>query len=92
MWNHVIIRRSLAALGMTSEMLHRIKSKSMPWDVLIMQPITRDIQLTLVIKLLLLFVLWFVCFHGAGKNSVDMAQWLYGAGDNKPGVSLSGPR
>lgn len=43
-----------------------------------MKKITRDIQLTLIVKLLLLIALWVICFRGAEKNTVDLGQWLYG--------------
>lgn len=43
-----------------------------------MKQFTRDIQLTLIIKLLLLFGLWFVCFKDVEKSPVDTRQWLLG--------------
>ena len=49
-----------------------------------MKKITRDIQLTLFIKFLLLIILWVVCFKGAEKNTVSLAQWLYGAEKSVP--------
>lgn len=38
----------------------------------------RDIARTLAIKLLLLVLLWFVCFRGAEKPTVDGPTWLLG--------------
>lgn len=45
-----------------------------------MKRLTRDIQMTLIIKFTLLIVLWVFCFKGAEKNKVSMQQWLYGSG------------
>ena len=44
-----------------------------------MKNITKDIQLTLAVKFVLLIALWVLCFKGAEKNTVGLAQWLYGA-------------
>lgn len=44
-----------------------------------MKPLTRDISVTLIIKLTLLFVLWFVCFKGGHKPMQNASDWLLGA-------------
>lgn len=44
-----------------------------------MKPITKDVLVTLSIKLLLLFCLWFLCFKPYKHHHVDMKQWLMGA-------------
>ncbi len=54
-----------------------------------MKKITRDIQLTLLIKFILLFIVWCLCFKGAEKNTVGLAQWLYGAQNNAPAKTVS---
>ena len=51
------------------------------WDFQ-MKKITKDILLTLMIKFFLLTMLWFFCFKGAEKNTVEMSQWLYGSKHN----------
>ncbi len=43
-----------------------------------MRSLAQDIRLTLFVKLLLLFVLWFVCFRGVQKPSLSTQQWLVG--------------
>jgi hypothetical protein len=43
-----------------------------------MTQLTRDIQLTLLIKIILLTALWMICFNGAVKNTVSPQQWLFG--------------
>ncbi|WP_342447550.1 cytochrome oxidase putative small subunit CydP [Legionella israelensis] len=43
-----------------------------------MRPLTRDILVTLIIKLSLLIALWFVCFKNVEKPSKDVRQWLLG--------------
>jgi len=45
-----------------------------------MKPLTRDIVITLTVKLMLLFALWWVCFKHVEKPSRDPHQWLIGAG------------
>ncbi|WP_392538625.1 cytochrome oxidase putative small subunit CydP [Legionella sp. 227] len=42
------------------------------------KPITRDISLTLVIKLLLLFVLWWVCIRTIHPRLEESDMWLLG--------------
>ena len=44
-----------------------------------MKMFTKDIVLTLSIKLIFLILLWLVCFKGAPRNNIDLSQWLYGA-------------
>ncbi|MDF1678366.1 MAG: hypothetical protein P1U32_06700 [Legionellaceae bacterium] len=46
--------------------------------VIKMASAARDIKRTLIFKLLLLFLLWFVCFRGAEKPVVDAPAWLLG--------------
>lgn len=41
-----------------------------------MKAISKDISLTLVIKLLLLFILWHVCFKGMRRPVNDVSEWL----------------
>lgn len=43
-----------------------------------MKPLTRDIVVTLIVKLSLLIALWFVCFKNVEKPSKDVRQWLFG--------------
>lgn len=43
-----------------------------------MKPLTRDISVTLIIKLSLLFALWFVCFRGVQKPVQSTRDWLLG--------------
>ncbi|MCC5013975.1 MULTISPECIES: cytochrome oxidase putative small subunit CydP [unclassified Legionella] len=43
-----------------------------------MKPLTRDILLTLSVKLLLLIALWWVCFKDVEKSSKNTQQWLLG--------------
>lgn len=43
-----------------------------------MKPITRDISLTLVIKLLLLFLLWWVCVRAMHPKLEKGDVWLLG--------------
>ena len=43
-----------------------------------MKKLTKDISLTLSFKLVLLVLLWWFCFKGAEKNTIDLPQWLYG--------------
>lgn len=48
-----------------------------------MKPLTRDITLTLFLKLSLLFALWWVCFKGVERPKLDKAQWMLGASEIK---------
>ncbi|WP_367605759.1 cytochrome oxidase putative small subunit CydP [Legionella sp. W05-934-2] len=41
--------------------------------------LSRDIKITLLIKLLLLFLLWFICFRGP-RPTIDLGQHLYSIG------------
>ncbi|WP_411550309.1 cytochrome oxidase putative small subunit CydP [Legionella maceachernii] len=41
-----------------------------------MKSIRRDIQITLLVKLVFLFVLWWVCFKGGSKTSMIPQNWL----------------
>ena len=43
-----------------------------------MRTFARDIQITLLIKLTLLFILWFICFKNTKKPSIDSEQWMLG--------------
>lgn len=43
-----------------------------------LKPLTRDIVLTLIVKLTLLFILWAVCFKNAEKPNKNTEQWLLG--------------
>ncbi len=43
-----------------------------------MRSFARDIQITLLIKLTLLFILWFICFKNTKKPSIDSEQWMLG--------------
>ncbi|WP_164480557.1 cytochrome oxidase putative small subunit CydP [Legionella rubrilucens] len=53
-----------------------------------MKPLTRDISLTLLVKLILLFLLWWVCFSHVKKPVMDARQWLLGSSvlDEKPSM------
>lgn len=44
-----------------------------------MKTLTRDISVTLIIKLALLFVLWFVCFKDTRKPVQNTDAWLFEA-------------
>lgn len=44
-----------------------------------MKSLTRDITVTLIVKLSLLMLLWWVCFHGVEKPSKDARRWMLGA-------------
>ena len=46
-----------------------------------MRSFARDIQITLLIKLTLLFILWFICFKNTKKPSIDTEQWMLGKND-----------
>lgn len=43
-----------------------------------MKPITREISLTLLLKLTLLFLVWFYCFKGTHKPIKDTREWFLG--------------
>ena len=43
-----------------------------------MKHLTRDILITLAVKLLLLITLWWVCFKDVEKPTKDTRQWLLG--------------
>jgi len=43
-----------------------------------MRTFARDIQITLLVKLTLLFILWFICFKNTKKPSIDSEQWMLG--------------
>ncbi|WP_370449443.1 cytochrome oxidase putative small subunit CydP [Legionella sp. km772] len=43
-----------------------------------MKPITRDISLTLIVKLLLLFLLWWVCVRTMHPKLDPGNIWLFG--------------
>ncbi|MDI9818119.1 MULTISPECIES: cytochrome oxidase putative small subunit CydP [unclassified Legionella] len=45
-----------------------------------MKPLTRDILLTLLVKLILLVALWFVCFKDIQRPSNTTKEWLLGSG------------
>ncbi len=42
-----------------------------------MKTLTRDISVTLIIKLALLMALWFVCFRGVHTPMKKDRQWLF---------------
>jgi hypothetical protein len=44
----------------------------------------RDIRRTLLIKLLLLILLWLVCFRGTEKPVVNGPSWLLGTNISTP--------
>lgn len=44
-----------------------------------MKPITRDIVMTLTVKFLLLFVLWWVCIKDTRKPRLTTVEWLMGS-------------
>lgn len=43
-----------------------------------MKPITRDISVTLVIKIILLFLLWWFCVRGIHPVRSTSQEWLLG--------------
>lgn len=43
-----------------------------------MKPITRDIVVTLFVKLTLLFALWWVCFKDVHKPNITAVEWIMG--------------
>lgn len=45
----------------------------------LMKPITRDITITLVIKMILLFVLWWVCIKTIHPVIESRSNWMFGA-------------
>jgi len=50
-----------------------------------MKPLTRDISLTLIVKLLLLFLLWWFCVRTMHPTLEKSDAWLLGT--KKPAVS-----
>ncbi|KTC90730.1 hypothetical protein OQJ18_00205 [Fluoribacter dumoffii] len=48
-----------------------------------LKPLTRDILITLVIKISLLILLWFVCFKNVEKPHQSNEQWLLGSVQEK---------
>jgi len=44
-----------------------------------MKLLTRDISVTLAVKLVLLILLWFIFVRGIGKPVKDAQQWMLGA-------------
>lgn len=44
----------------------------------IMKPFTRDITLTITIKLILLFLLWWICVRGMHPVLKSSQEWLFG--------------
>lgn len=44
-----------------------------------MKTLTRDISITLLVKFILLFLLWWVCFSHVKKPVMDTGQWLLGS-------------
>jgi hypothetical protein len=55
-----------------------------------MKPIARDISVTLLIKLILLFLLWFFCFKGNHQTVKNAQLWFLGAvSSSKANHSLS---
>jgi hypothetical protein len=49
-----------------------------------MKPIARDISVTLIIKLALLFALWSLCFKGTHKPIRNFSDWMLG--DKRPSL------
>lgn len=45
-----------------------------------MKTLTRDILVTLIVKITLLITLWWVCFKDVEKPVKDTRQWLFGSG------------
>lgn len=43
-----------------------------------MKPFTRDITLTIVVKMILLFLLWWVCVRGIHPVRSSGQEWLLG--------------
>lgn len=43
-----------------------------------MKPITRDIVVTITVKFLLLFALWWVCIKDTRKPTLTTVEWLMG--------------
>lgn len=43
-----------------------------------MKSLSRDVVLTLIVKLSLLFLLWYVCINGVEKPSLTAKQWIMG--------------
>jgi len=43
-----------------------------------MKSLANDIRLTLIIKITLIFLLWFVCFKDAKKPVINPQQWFLG--------------
>ena len=41
--------------------------------------LARDIQITLLIKLTLLLLLWFICFKNTEKPVINTQQWMLGS-------------
>ena len=39
----------------------------------------RDITITLIIKITLLVLLWFLCFKGVDKSNIPPKEWLFGS-------------
>lgn len=56
-----------------------------------MQPFSRDIQRTLLIKLILLFLLWFVCFKDVKKPVLNLQQWMFSAPSAIPNALSHNP-
>ena len=44
-----------------------------------MRSLAHDIQFTLLIKLFLLFLLWFVCFKDTKKHVISTDAWMLGS-------------
>ncbi len=51
-----------------------------------MKPLTRDITLTITIKIILLFLLWWVCVRGMHPVLSSNQEWLLGK-QQQPEVS-----
>lgn len=49
-----------------------------------MKPLTRDITLTITIKLILLFLLWWVCVRGMHPPLSHGPEWLLGSSKEQP--------
>lgn len=58
-----------------------------------MKPLTRDISLTLLIKLLLLFLLWWFCVKGKHFVLSNPTEWLLGNSEQPvQSQTLSNPK
>ena len=52
-----------------------------------MKPLTRDITFTLIVKLLLLFLLWWFCVRGMHPLLSTSQDWFLGTADAKQSIN-----